>query len=190
MLNLIGLYLRVHILVSGEKKTYYSITEKKNEYFFYVDNLNLSKPDHRKSTPSSLAALSKYSKPLLPIPMQRANSNSKLDGLHKRMIHVPSSTTKAAETKRGEAAQEAIAKVNRSSVNGRPTMKRTGSFTKSAQSPKRAKRHASMLSSDTNSVVLRRENIPDPQTTPRTSLNRHLGTNLFAEYSETCLVCC
>ncbi|GAA5802715.1 hypothetical protein HPULCUR_008189 [Helicostylum pulchrum] len=153
----------------------------------HSDNLHLSKPDHRKSTPSSLAALSKYSKPLLPIPMQRASSNSKLDGLHKRMIHVPSSTTKAAEIKRGEAAQEAIAKVNRSSVNGRPTMKRTGSFTKSAQSPKRVKRHASMLSTDTNSVVLRRENIPDPQTTPRTSLNRHLGTNLFAEYSETCL---
>ncbi|KAG2230245.1 hypothetical protein INT48_006247 [Thamnidium elegans] len=153
----------------------------------HSDNLHLSKPDHRKSTPSSLAALSKYSKPLLPIPMQRASSNSKLDGLHKRMIHVPSSTTKAAEIKRGEAAQEAIAKVNRSTVNGRPTMKRTGSFTKSAQSPKRVKRQPSMLSTDTNSVVLRRENIPDPQTTPRTSLNRHLGTNLFAEYSETCL---
>lgn len=104
------------------------------------------------------------------------------------MIHVPSNSTKATDIKRGEAAQEAIAKVNRSSVNGRPTMKRTGSFTKSAQSPKRVKRHASMLSSDTNSVVLRRDTIPDPRTTPRTSLNRHLGTNLFAEYSETCTV--
>jgi hypothetical protein len=116
--------------------------------------------------------------------MQRANSSSKLDGLHKRMIHVPSSTTKL-ESKRGEAAQEAIDKVNRSKVNGKPSIKRAGSFTKDARSPKHVKRHASMLSSDTNSVVLRRDNIPDPQTTPRTSLNRLLKTNLFAEY---CLV--
>lgn len=147
-------------------------------------DLNLSRPD-RKAIQTSLSVLSKYSKPLLPIPIQRSNSNTMLDGLQKRMVHVANKNAKIAD-----ASKEALAKLNRSTVNGRPTMKRTGSFTRSAHSPKRAKTSASMLSNDKTgtTVILRRTDTPDPKTTPRTSLNRHLGTNLFTEYSETCLV--
>lgn len=92
-----------------------------------------------------------------------------LDGLQKRMISV--SNTKVAESRQ-------------------TPLKRTGSFTKSAHSPKRTKTSASMLSNDKTgtTVILRRTDSADPKTTPRTSLNRHLGTNLFTEYSEICLV--
>jgi hypothetical protein len=122
--------------------------------------------------------------------MQRANSNNTLDLFMKRQVDVKSSNvTRATESSGGNATEAAIAKVHRSAVNGRPTMKRTGSFTKSAQSPKRAKRSTSVLShGETGTVVLRRETIPNPQITPRTSMNRFLGTNIFDDYSEVCMV--
>ncbi|KAG2213920.1 hypothetical protein INT47_001189 [Mucor saturninus] len=130
-------------------------------------DLEISKHDRKPNT--TLSALSKYAKPLIPIPIQRSSSsNSMLDGLQKRMISV--SNTKVAESRQAP-------------------LKRTGSFTKSAHSPKRTKTSASMLSNDKTgtTVILRRTDSADPKTTPRTSLNRHLGTNLFTEYSEICL---
>lgn len=155
-----------------------------------IDN-NVRKVDHLRTSVSSKNA--KLSKPLLPlqsVKIQRSSSSNKMfDSMLKRTVDVPKNNTSHVENNRGEATQEAIAKVNRSTVNGRPTIKRTGSFTKSAQSPKRVKRTASMLSQgETGTVILRRETIPNPQITPRTSLNRHLGTNIFADYSEFCLV--
>lgn len=153
----------------------------------HYDN-NVRKLGHlRTPVPSKNA---KSSKPLLPlqsVKIQRSSSNKMFDNMLKRTVDVPKNNTSHVENNRGEATQEAIAKVNRSTVNGRPTIKRTGSFTKSAQSPKRVKRTASMLSQgETGTVILRRETIPNPQITPRTSLNRHLGTNIFADYSELC----
>ncbi|KAI8097827.1 uncharacterized protein B0P05DRAFT_92919 [Gilbertella persicaria] len=114
----------------------------------------------------------------------------------KRTVDVKPNVTTPTETIRGEAAQAAIAKVNRSALNGRPTMKRTGSFTSSAQATERQKKkkmEPSMLSSQqetTGTVILRRNNnIPNTEeTTPRTSMNRYLGTNLFADFAETCPV--
>lgn len=146
--------------------------------------------DHMKSSvPSNSTKLSNPLLPLQPIKIQRSSSNKMFDSMLKRTVDVPKNNTNHVENNRGEATQEAIAKVNRSTVNGRPTIKRTGSFTKSAQSPKRIKRTASMLSQgETGTVILRRETMPNPQITPRTSLNRHLGTNIFADYSELCLV--
>lgn len=145
--------------------------------------MDISKPDRKLHT--TLSSLSKYSKPLLPIPIQRSNSNSTLDGLQKRMVSVTNKNTKATDV---------LTKLSRSAVDDRPQIKRAGSFTRSAHSPKRTKTSASMLSNDKTgtTVILRRTDAPDPKTTPRTSLNRHLGTNLFTEYSETCLVktCC
>jgi hypothetical protein len=153
------------------------------------DNMS-RKTDHMK-TP--IPSNSKLTNPLLPlqsIKIQRSSSNKMFDSMLKRTVHVPNNNPSNIENNRGEATQDAIAKVNRSSVNGRPTIKRTGSFTKSAQSPKRLKRSASMLShGETGTVILRRETIPNPQTTPRTSLSRHLGVNILSDYSEHCLVC-
>jgi hypothetical protein len=122
--------------------------------------------------------------------MNRVNSNP-IDSFLKRTVSVTSGIVTTTEKNRGEATKAAIAKVNRSMLNGRPTMKRTGSFTKSAQSPKRVKRTASMLfpQETTGTVILRRDNnIPNPETTPRTSLNRYLNANIFGDYSEPCLV--
>lgn len=116
----------------------------------------------------------------------------------KRQVDVKSSsTTNASESRKSEATQAAIAKMNRSTVNGRPTMKRMGSFTKGAQSPKRSKRSGSILShGETSTVVLRKEtrNQRDPELTPRTSMNRFLDANIFSDYSELAMVsiffCC
>lgn len=128
--------------------------------------------------------------------MTRSSSNT-LDSFYKRMVNLAPSTANSSssssnEPQRGEATKESIAKMKRAAVHGKATMKRAGSFTKSALSPRRPKRTVSMLSQapqETGTVILRRDNsIPNPETTPRTSLNRYLGTNLFADYSEACPV--
>lgn len=127
----------------------------------------------------------------MPQKMTKSSSNT-LDSFYKRMVNVTPSVTTGTESRRGEATNESIAKMKRAAVHGRPTMKRAGSFTKSALSPRRPNRAVSMLAQapqETGTVILRRDNsIPNPETTPRTSLNRYLGTNLFADYSEACLV--
>ena len=127
------------------------------------------------------------SRPLLPIDpvkITRSSSNKMFDSMLKRTIHVPQASTSNNENNRGEATQEAMAKIHRSTVNGRATMKRAGSFIKSAQSPKRNR----ISNAETGTVVMRRERLPQPQVTPRTSLSRHLGTNITAEYAEICPV--
>ncbi|KAI8366851.1 hypothetical protein BD560DRAFT_148939 [Blakeslea trispora] len=145
--------------------------------------------------PSTSSQLS-TSKTFAPVKLKKSNSNT-LDMFLKRTVDVKASVPISTETLHGEAAQAAIAKVNRSALNGRPTMKRSGSFTSSAQAAKKQKKkktEPSMLSSQqetTGTVILRRSNnIPNTEeTTPRTSMNRYLGTNLFADFSETCPVC-
>lgn len=102
--------------------------------------------------------------------MKRSNSNSMLDGLQKRMVSV-------SNTKMERERQAPLKRANTATI-------RTG------HSPKRTKTSASMLSNDKTgtTVILRKTDAADPKITPRTSLNRHLGTNLFAEYSEVCPV--
>ncbi|CEP10464.1 hypothetical protein [Parasitella parasitica] len=138
----------------------------------------------------SLKLESKLAKSFLPQKITRSNSNT-LDLFYKRMVNVTPSATTSRESHRGEATKESIEKMKRAAVHGRPTMKRAGSFTKSALSPRRPNRTASVLSQasqETGTVILRRDNsIPNPEITPRTSLNRYLGTNLFADYAEACL---
>ncbi|KAI9264433.1 hypothetical protein BY458DRAFT_556844 [Sporodiniella umbellata] len=77
-----------------------------------------------------------------------------------------------------EAATEAIDKVKRSIVNGKPTMKRAGPFLVSATSPKRKR--------DTHHSSKKKE--LDLELTPRTSLNRLLGSNVFEDYTENFLL--
>ncbi|KAG1103213.1 hypothetical protein G6F42_017249 [Rhizopus arrhizus] len=159
-----------------------------------LSNTRIVKPNHPpkksavKSTPS-VNLEPKLAKTFMPQKMARSTSNT-LDSFYKRMVNVTSSASTSSEPQRGEATKESIAKMKRAAVDGKATMKRAGSFTKSALSPRRPKRTVSMLSQapqETGTVILRRDNsIPNPETTPRTSLNRYLGTNLFADYSEAC----
>lgn len=161
----------------------------------FIDT-RIVKPNHPpkksavKSTPS-VNLEPKLAKTFMPQKMARSTSNT-LDSFYKRMVNVTSSASTSSEPQRGEATKESIAKMKRAAVDGKATMKRAGSFTKSALSPRRPKRTVSMLSQapqETGTVILRRDNsIPNPETTPRTSLNRYLGTNLFADYSEACPV--
>ncbi|CAO3678929.1 unnamed protein product [Rhizopus stolonifer] len=74
------------------------------------------------------------------------------------------------ERKRGdisEAARDAIDKVKRTMVDGKPTMKRVGAFLVSATSPKKKRRE-----------------MPKEALTPRTSLSRILGSNIFEDYAK------
>ncbi|KAL9537699.1 hypothetical protein MBANPS3_011543 [Mucor bainieri] len=158
-------------------------------------NTRIVKPNHppkratAKAASSSVNLEPKLAKTFMPQKMARSSSNT-LDSFYKRMVNLAPSTSTSHEPQRGEATKDSIAKMKRAAVHGKATMKRAGSFTKSALSPRRPKHTVSMLSQapqETGTVILRRDNsIPNPETTPRTSLNRYLGTNLFADYSEAC----
>ncbi|GAN07341.1 hypothetical protein MAM1_0157d06837 [Mucor ambiguus] len=159
-----------------------------------LSNTRIVKPNHppKKPTIKATPAVNlepKLAKTFMPQKMTRSSSNT-LDSFYKRMVNLAPPTSTSHEPQRGEATKESIAKMKRAAVHGKATMKRAGSFTKSALSPRRPKRSVSMLSQapqETGTVILRRDNsIPNPETTPRTSLNRYLGTNLFADYSEAC----
>ncbi|KAK4514413.1 uncharacterized protein ATC70_002008 [Mucor velutinosus] len=159
-----------------------------------LSNTRIVKPNHppKKSTVNATPSVNlepKLAKTFMPQKMTRSSGNT-LDSFYKRMVNLAPSTSTSNEPQRGEATKESIAKMKRAAVHGKATMKRAGSFTKSALSPRRPKRTVSMLSQapqETGTVILRRDNsIPNPETTPRTSLNRYLGTNLFADYSEAC----
>lgn len=73
----------------------------------------------------------------------------------------------------GEATKQAIDKVNRSIVDGKPTMRRAGGFLVSAVSPERRASEPSTRKKDF-----------DPSLTPRSSLNRFLGTDVFKQFTE------
>lgn len=162
---------------------------------FSVDT-RIVKPNHppKKTTVKATSSVNlepKLAKTFMPQKITRSSSNT-LDSFYKRMVNLAPSTSASNEPHRGEATKDSIAKMKRAAVHGKATMKRAGSFTKSALSPRRPKRTVSMLSQapqETGTVIMRRDNsIPNPETTPRTSLNRYLGTNLFADYSEACPV--
>ncbi|CEG66003.1 hypothetical protein RMATCC62417_02664 [Rhizopus microsporus] len=75
----------------------------------------------------------------------------------------------------GESTRMAIERVNRSIVNGKPTIKRAGGFLVSALSPRRP-----------TTMPRERQPIVDPNLTPRTSLSRFLGVDIYEQYAEYC----
>ncbi|RCH98947.1 hypothetical protein CU097_008401 [Rhizopus azygosporus] len=75
----------------------------------------------------------------------------------------------------GESTRMAIERVNRSMVNGKPTIKRAGGFLVSALSPRRP-----------TTISRERQPIVDPNLTPRTSLSRFLGVDIYEQYAEYC----
>lgn len=77
----------------------------------------------------------------------------------------------------GESTRMAIERVNRSIVNGKPTIKRAGGFLVSALSPRRP-----------TTMPRERQPIVDPNLTPRTSLSRFLGVDIYEQYAEYCEV--
>ncbi|KAI7904402.1 uncharacterized protein BX663DRAFT_504939 [Cokeromyces recurvatus] len=114
--------------------------------------------------------------------LSRMNSNP-LDSFLKRTVDVNQNLRRGPENSLGEAAREAIDKINRSLIDGRTDMMRAGSFMKSAR---QEETRPVVHNEDSNGVVLRR-NQTNEQLTPRTSLNRFFQIDIFNEYSETCL---
>ncbi|KAI8968262.1 hypothetical protein BDF20DRAFT_916812 [Mycotypha africana] len=113
-------------------------------------------------------------------------SNSLLESLSKRQMTIAPGVSSRLEQYRGEAAREAIDKVNRSKVNGVPTMKRVGSFMVSNRPPpKIPTTHTRQANSEY--VKVRRDTTynPNPDDTPRTSFSRFFNTNFHEEYADS-----
>ncbi|KAG0745641.1 hypothetical protein G6F62_001137 [Rhizopus arrhizus] len=122
----------------------------------------LEKPKTNEKTLLELLAEEKASK---------TTRQSSLDNMFKTVEVIRS---KQHEKDRvGEATKQAIDKVNRSIVDGKPTMRRAGGFLVSAVSPERRASEPSTRKKDF-----------DPSLTPRSSLNRFLGTDVFKQFTE------